>query len=208
MLWLGTSPKSEPVVRLLDTQQIGFLSQPTSNPPRVGWLWAADNGAFGVRFDEARWLRWLDRDHPRSGCLFAAVPDVVGDHVETLRRFERWHDRVRELRYPVAFVAQDGADESSIPWDSLDCLFIGGTTAFKQSPRALELAHAARERRKWIHVGRVNSLKRLTYWADHADSSDGSFLSYGPDVNAPRVEQWVNALRSARQLALVPEIGP
>ena len=207
MLWMGTSPAQPEVAAMLDRHEIGLMCQPASNPPRAGWLWAADNGCFTTSgtWRDDRWMGWLEKPHPRAGCLMATVPDVVGDHTATLDRFRRYADRVRELRYPVAFVLQDGASEAGVPWVDIDCLFIGGTTSFKQGLVAERLARVARERGKWVHVGRVNSLKRLLHWHGVADSSDGTFLAYGPEKNAVRVAEWVRALRNGQQTRL--EVG-
>ena len=131
MLWMGTSPNQSEIAAMLDRHEIGLMCQPASNPPRDGWLWAADNGCFAATFKEERWKAWLSKDHPRSGCLLATVPDVVGDHEATIARWRKLNDYVRSLRYPVAFVAQDGATEKNVPWDEMDVLFIGGTTQFK-----------------------------------------------------------------------------
>lgn len=203
MLWMGTSPNQPEIAAMLDRHEIGLMCQPASNPPRAGWLWAADNGCFAATFKEDKWRKWLEKPHPRSGCLLATVPDVVGDHDATMARWKNMHEYVRSLRYPVAFVAQDGAHEGNVPWDEMDVLFIGGTNSFKQGMGSGLLAKAARERGKWVHVGRVNSLKRLMFWAELADSADGTFLAYGPQTNAPRVKGWVESLRMGTQLSII-----
>jgi hypothetical protein len=191
VLYLGTSPNDDAVRPLLDSHRIGLMSQPGSNPPRPGWVWAADNGCFNARWDHDQWARWLARDMPRSGCLFATVPDVVADHAATLDRFNIHARTVADARYPIAFVGQDGASIAGIPWSDIDCLFIGGSTDWKLSERAFALAGAARDRGKWVHVGRVNSNRRFAAWAPHADSCDGTFLAFGPTKNAPRLERWI-----------------
>ena len=136
MLYLGTSPCEPAVADMLDHRRLGLMCQPGSNPPRAGWLWAADNGCFSDKWDETKWRVWLSKDHPHSGCLFAVVPDVVADHEATLARFWDYRQTVVDTRYPVAFVGQDGATETSVPWIAMDCLFIGGTTEWKMSPTA------------------------------------------------------------------------
>lgn len=203
MLYLGTSPNQPEIAAMLDRHEIGLMCQPASNPPRAGWIWAADNGCFASTFKESKWQAWLEKPHPRSGCLLATVPDVVGDHEGTMARFRRWHQYVRDLRYPVAFVAQDGAHEKNVPWSDFDVLFIGGTDSFKQGFGSGLLAREARERGKWVHVGRVNSFKRLRYWDGIADSADGTFLAYAPQKNAVRVKDWVEALRKGTQLTMI-----
>ena len=206
MLWLGTSPSSHPnIAAMLDTHQIGLMCQPRSNMPKAGWVWAADNGCFNDKWDEKHWLRWLNKDLPRAGCLFATVPDVVGDHQATLERFEIYAPKVRELAFPVAFVAQDGCFDGDIPWSEFDALFIGGSTDWKMSQAAFEIAVEARDKNKWVHIGRVNSFKRLQYWSAVAHSSDGTHLKFEPEIASVRVNGWINNLRRATQMNILGE---
>lgn len=201
MLYLGTSP-CEPLVRdMLDTRRIGLMCQPRSNPPVAGWLWAADNGCFNAKWSEAEWWAWLNRPHPRSGCLFAVVPDVVADHDATLNRFWEYRDSITG-RYPVAFVGQDGATVDTVPWKELDTLFVGGSTRWKLSETAFGLAAEARKRGKWVHVGRVNSRRRYAAWYRHADSCDGTFLAFGPAKNSARLTGWLDGVEAAPPLPL------
>lgn len=191
MLYLVTSPGDTAVEDLLDRRRVGLISQPNSNPPRPGWLWAADNGCFSQRWNPDVWLAWLGRQ-PRAGALFATVPDVLGDAAATLELFAQWRDTVWDLRYPVALVAQDGLTVDAVPFDELDVLFVGGSLEWKWSEAAHELAVEARRRRKWVHVGRINSGRRFRAWANVADSCDGSFLSYGPRTNVGRLTAWLD----------------
>jgi len=200
MMYLGTCPHEPAVKAMLDAHEIGLLCQPKTHLPKSGWVWAADNGCFGKKWLEADWFRFLNKELPRSGCLFAAVPDVVGDHHATLNRWKHYHDKVRALRYPVAFVAQNGANIQNMPWDEMDCVFIGGNTEWKLSPAAYDIARHAKEIGKWVHVGRVNSLKRMRLWKGLGDSADGTFLAFGPARNAVRVKHWVTTLRAEQQL--------
>lgn len=204
-MYLAPSP-SQPLVRwMLDNHELGLLCQPASNLPLPGWIWAADNGCFTGSWSEDKWLRWLAKTHPRSGCLFATVPDVVGDHQATLQRFRLYADKVRELAYPVGFVAQDGSDDGMVPWSEFDALFIGGSTEWKMSLGAFALAREAVEMGKWVHVGRVNSMKRLAYWAEVAHSADGTHMTYEPDKAAVRVKGWIQSLKQARQLSITED---
>lgn len=185
---------------MLDAHELGLMCQPASNRPRPGWVWAADNGCFTATWDEARWLRWLDSGLPRSGCLFATAPDVVADHDATLARFRTYAPMLVERRYPIAFVGQDGADEHNVPWNEFDAWFIGGSTAWKQSEHSRRLAAVARERGKWVHVGRVNSLSRAASWTGLADSVDGTILAFGPTQNVGRVARWMATVNSTPSL--------
>lgn len=202
MLFLGTSPCEPAVADLLNRRRIGLMCQPASNPPKAGWLWAADNGCFSEKWDEMRWKAWLTSAWPRAGCLFAVVPDVVGDADGTLDRFTRYRDFVVAARYPVAFVAQDGMERRVLPLDNFDCLFIGGSTEWKMSEHPRKLAARAREAGKFVHVGRVNSDSRFRSWSTHADSCDGTFLAFGPTQNTPRLLRWLDGHDANPQLAL------
>lgn len=58
---------------------------------------------------------------------------------------------------------------------------------WKLSDAAVNLAHVAGSVGKWVHVGRVNSAKRIQWAAEFAHSADGTILVRGPDKNLPRV---------------------
>lgn len=194
-MYLVTSPREPSVAALVASGRVGVLAQPGSNPPLEGEVWAADNGCFspGRAWYADRWLAWLERQRPLAGaCLFAAVPDRVGDHRATLRRWGYFSDAVRALGFAPAFVGQDGQTVAQTPWDELGALFIGGTTAWKLSEEPRRLADEALARGLWVHVGRVNSGKRFRAWAPHAHSCDGSFLSFAPAGNVPRLVRWLD----------------
>lgn len=195
MLYL-TGADNAPVRKAAQTYPIGVLCRPGNAVHRnvsAYKAWAADNGCFspsGKPFDAGRWFTWLSALDP-AGALFAVAPDVVGDAVSTLERSTPWLARIRKLGFPVAFVAQDGIQNTVIPWSSFDVLFIGGSTAFKLSNRARHLTIKAHNRRKLVHMGRVNSKVRFDIadsWG--CDSVDGTFLAFGPDINLPRLLSW------------------
>lgn len=178
---------------------VGFMLTPSMGNlvPSVG-PWAADSGCFNRKtyVGDTAYLTWLaGRAQHSRRCLFAAAPDVVGDHAATLAMFHAVAKRIRALGYPVAFVAQDGATEQVVPWDDLDAIFIGGTTDWKLSEVAYCLVAEAKARDKWVHVGRVNSFRRLAAFAHAgADSADGTFLAFGPEKNMPRLAAWLRML--------------
>lgn len=162
--------------------------------------WAADNGCYaqGERFDPVRWLAWLKALAPhRERCLFAVVPDVVGDAVGTLARGTPYLRSIRDLGYTPAYVSQDDADRHPIPWDQFGCLFVGGTDAWKLSERSWALCAEAKRRGKWVHVGRVNSLRRLTACrVSLVDSADGTQLAFRPSQTLPLLLRWLDALKA------------
>lgn len=179
----------------------GFMLTPAmGNRLPDGVPWAADSGCFNRKTyvgDEA-YLAWLaERATHADRCVFATVPDVVADHEATLAMFPAMAKRIDDLGYPVAFVAQDGASIETIPWDEIDALFIGGSTDWKVSETAYELVAEAKRRERWVHVGRVNSLRRLRAFAfAGADSADGTFLAFGPEKNLPRLAAWLDHINT------------
>jgi hypothetical protein len=188
-----------------ERRDLGIIATPNSTRPSQ-WVddarWIADNGCFGKNFNEDHWWRWLklraepSDDFQHDRCLFATAPDVVGDHGATVERSAPWLARIRDLGYPAAFVAQDGATASTVPWDDLDALFLGGTTEFKLSTTARGLTGEALARGKHVHMGRVNSNRRLRLahaWGCH--SVDGTYLVFGPTVNLPKLVGWLDELQ-------------
>ena len=173
--------------------RLGFIDTPAQGNKRPdGVKFCIDNGCFSDRWDEAKWWRFLtDNAHAAATCLFAVAPDVVGDAAATLDRSMPWMPKIRALGYRVAFVAQDGLESLTVPWDDFDVLFIGGTTEWKLGPQARALVADAKARGKWVHMGRVNSERRYRYaHAIGCDSVDGTFLTFGPDVLLPRLLSW------------------
>ncbi len=155
------------------------------------YRWAADNQAFTGQFDERTFFDWLERMLPYQATnLFVAVPDVVGDCAETLRRFEHYAPRVRELGYKVALVAQDGLEHVK-NWPSFDWLFIGGSDDWKESfgmgrccARAIALGCDD-------HYGRCNSKRRFDLaQLLGCSTADGTFVKFGGQANWRRMRHW------------------
>ncbi|WP_089802118.1 hypothetical protein [Cellulomonas sp. KH9] len=187
---------------------INMIATPKQgNPIPPGAAWCADNGCFGKGYpgDDA-WFAWLQAFTPeqRGRCLFAVAPDVVGDAVATLARSAPWLARIRSLGYPAAFVAQNGLENLAVPWDDFDVLFIGGDTAWKLGRHARALIAEAKSRGKWVHMGRVNSERRLRYAsAVGCDSADGTYIAFGPDQNLPNVLAWLRGVNGSSPLFTV-----
>lgn len=194
MLYLA-NPSTSVVRDAMGNGLLGMIAVPRQGNGRTiptGAVWCADNGCFSptgwVGYD--RWFAWLDSytDDERERCLFATAPDVVGDAAATLARSAPWLPRIRGIGYPAALVAQDGLTPDTVPWSTFDVLFVGGTTDWKVGPEARALVAEARRRGVPVHMGRVNSLRRLRYAeAIGCDTVDGTFITFGPDVNLPRM---------------------
>lgn len=153
--------------------------------------------------------------------LFAVVPDAIdvcddtcpdairpnakpgkrcGVHVtshpaETLERFRTWAPWVRDLGMPTALVIQPGMRPSDIPWDLVDAIFIGGSDDWKEDPNGAGRAvRMAKGLGKHVHVGRVNTQRRIAIMADWGvDSIDGTKLTNGVEKNLPQLVDWMAA---------------
>jgi DNA (cytosine-5)-methyltransferase 1 len=110
--------------------------------------------------------------------VFVTAPDVPIDAVKTLERYYEWKDYMHDL--PIGYVLQNGSEDPQLrpPWSEISAVFIGGDTEWKLGPEARQLAAEAKDLGKWVHMGRVNSYKRLWY-ADEigCDSVDGNKFS-------------------------------
>jgi hypothetical protein len=171
-----------------------------------GTLWAADTGCFNQpeKYDQEKYLRWLrERVSYSRRCLFATAPDVVGDAVATMDKSLPMFPLLRAEGYRAALVAQDGLEDLDIPWGDFDCLFMGGTTSWKLSETAYQLAIEAENRGKWTHQGRVNSWRRLKAAAVSGyDSADGTYLAFAPDILLPKLEGWLQSLNNQPAMEL------
>lgn len=164
-----------------------------------GAVYAIDNGvvtldgsglpATDPHWNPDRWSECLDRHMDDPRCLFAVVPDAVGDVAETNRCWGAWWEAPKRRGYRLAYVAQDGC--RAIP-SVADALFVGGSTEWKLGPEARALVALAKRQGLWVHMGRVNSRRRLAYAAAiGCDSVDGTFLAKGPDLNLARLRRYL-----------------
>jgi hypothetical protein len=156
----------------------------------------ADNSMLsGVALD--RLLTFWDQlaqAHP-AGLRFVTAPDdaqkrptgeIVVSWGGTLALWRVFGPKLAILGLPAAIVLQDGATGDTVPWDAVQAVFVGGTTSWKLSRQAHAIMAQARCRGKWVHVGRVNSLRRVTHFEQAADSFDGGQFSMFPDTYIPR----------------------
>lgn len=149
---------------------------------------AADNDCF-QGLNRVQYLRMLRR-LKGTRVLWVTAPDVVADAERTLARWKLWRPVLRHYSLPAAYVAQDGNEVLPPPWSELDCLFIGGSDTWKEGPHALNLMLEAKDRGKWVHVGRVNTLRRRWLMGvGNFDSIDGSCFSKWPDKYIPWMAQ-------------------
>jgi hypothetical protein len=186
--------------RLLQPRHYGQAAETAA----AGIPWAADNDCY-QGLNEAAYTAMLDAIAGVPGCLFVTAPDVVGEHGLTDLCFEEWAPRVHMRGLPAAYVLQeDGPEYESrpIPWGAIDALFIGfALDDNKLGTRAAQVAREAKRRGKWVHWGRVNSERRITYVKSTGacDSFDGTGWAKWRDANLPR---GLAAAAAPTQLAL------
>lgn len=198
------SGTTKTVRRLADKwpDHLGILLTPRNrnsmaSVTKLNLPWACDNGAFSG-LDAESFRRMLRRvsEANLDRLLWITCPDKIADATTTLQMFEEWHKEVRAAG-PIAFVGQDGQEDLVLPWEKFDCLFIGGSTRWKLSEAAGSLIQEAKDRRKHVHMGRVNSRRRLVTAMDAGcDSVDGSSLSMFGDKYIHVFCRWCRELEA------------
>lgn len=190
--------------------ELGLMFQPgmgQTSPAFQFWKFACDNGRFAKpdEWNAGDWLEWLaGLRRYRQNCLFAVAPDVVGDAFATLNLSRPYLETIRHLGYRAAFVAQDGFHDAFPDPDTFDVLFVGGRDDWKfDEDGGYAAARWARAHGKPTHMGRVNGERRtLSMMVSLFDSVDGTYLKYGPDVNWPKLNRWLDTVRDQRFMAV------
>jgi hypothetical protein len=183
---------------------LGILTTPNNRNSvqsicATGLPWAIDNGAFSG-FDEMKFLGLVERAAKQPNLLWIAVPDVVANAPATVRRWREWQERL--TGFPLAFVGQDGQEDLALP-DNATALFIGGSTGWKLSRCAADLCREAKQRGWLVHMGRVNSYRRMRTAADFGcDTIDGSSASMFGDKYIHKYISWLRQID--QQLSLFP----
>lgn len=143
-----------------------------------GFRYALDNGAWtafqrGEPFDIAAFMRAVDL--LGHGADFIVAPDIVAGGKRSLDFSLSWLGQLRGVA-PLLLAVQDGIavdDVSSLIGPELG-IFVGGTTEWKL-PTMADWGALARRTGAYLHVGRVNSSRRIALCsAAGADSFDGS----------------------------------
>lgn len=148
--------------------------------------WALDNGAWscylqGKPFDENAFSRALEK--VGEGASWIVLPDVVGKGQESLDLSLKWLDRLSGFPERCLIAVQDGMcpDDVRHLLGPMTGLFIGGSTPWKLATLGAWSA-LARRRNCYLHVGRVNSLKRINACAQAGvNSFDGTSVISFPD---------------------------
>lgn len=161
--------------------------------------YALDNGAWtsyreGRPFDDRSFLAAVEA--VGAGAQFIVVPDIVCGGHASLRLSEAWLPRLTGIGRRRLVAVQNGmvpADVRGLLSSEVG-LFVGGDTAWKESSLPA-WGRLARESGCYLHVGRVNSARRIRLCQlAGAHSFDGTSVS--------RFAQTIGLLDSARRRAV------
>lgn len=140
---------------------------------------AIDNGAWGAFQRKEEWVpdkfcKLVNQYGRRAKWVVA--PDIVCGGVESLARSLEWLPWLSERCTQVLIAVQDGMSaEHLVPHVSKSVgLFVGGSSDWKEETLPM-WGKLARESGCYLHVGRVNSARRIRLCAmSGADSVDGT----------------------------------
>jgi hypothetical protein len=143
---------------------------------------AVDNGAWachtqGRPFDGDAFRRALARWG--GGADWIVLPDVVAGGLASLELSLSWLEEVAAVGRPMLLPVQDGmtAEDVRPHVGGAVGIFVGGLTEWKERTAAA-WGELARERGCHLHVGRVNSARRMQLAIDAgADSADGTSVT-------------------------------
>lgn len=170
-----------------------------TRPIKEGAWYGVDNGCFTRPFDPERMSRLLSAlALYRSKCLFVTVPDIPWNNGKrvfcahaALDLFAEWSSHPMFDGWSLAYVAQNGSESLPIP-TSASAVFIGGDTDWKMSHHAVSVIRRAQLNGLHVHVGRVNSKKRINYFrALNVDSVDGTGVTFAPDRVTEQLSRWL-----------------
>ena len=203
-IWITGREEGVPVSDLLQfrTPLTGYAKDSLGVIPYI-----LDNGAytaFPARTFERMALDALQCEQ----CLYVVMPDIVGDHLGTVNSFFHWMDRLEILDGPIqdklAFVAQNGCTVETMDdalWDRFGCLFVGGDDEYKEGAEAFRLIEEAKIRGKWVHIGRVNTSRKIVYFHGLADSFDGSGIARFTEIRKTAIRM-LKVLEGTEQMRL------
>lgn len=135
------------------------------------------------------WQFLDDMERYKSTCKFVVCPDVYRNCIATMHWYRQFSWKIKSKGWNIAFVAQDGQERYPLP-DVYDALFIGGSTEWKLSDTVKHLIRKAKNDGKWVHVGRVNTQKRIRHFQrECVNSVDGTAPIFGPDINIPLIDR-------------------
>ena len=178
----------------------------TTGQSNHGFRYCLDNGAWrahqqGTVFDVIPFIEMLKKW--ATGADFVIVPDIVAGGLASLDFTKRWLPRVAQFGCESLLIpVQDGMSPADVEGmlGPTRGIFVGGSTEFKEETTPMWGRVAARAK-CWLHVGRVNSARRIAICAEAgADSIDGTSATKFSCTTA-RLD------RASRQLSLLAPKG-
>ena len=156
----------------------GLLLSP-GKPRDPRFVHALDNGAWGAfqqgkPFDVAAFEKHVGAH--ADGAEFVVVPDIVAAGLDSLRVSLGWLPRLAGVAKRRLLAVQDGMSAADVaPYLSPEVgIFVGGSTEWKLATMRA-WGQLARTHGAYLHVGRVNTIRRIRYCQDAgADSFDGT----------------------------------
>jgi hypothetical protein len=133
----AANPSTEDVRAEMDAGNLICISTPKQgNRIPEHALVCLDNGVFGKGYPgDAKWLAWVTKHQPiATGSCSWSRPMWWGTPPPPTSGRCPGCPVIRGLGFRAAYVAQDGHELFAPPWDEFDCLFIGGSTAWKLGP--------------------------------------------------------------------------
>ena len=166
MISLATGTGTRRNLDAMRAHGFGLLLTPDRPEMRAGFdLFAIDNGAWGCFQRGAEWSPepWqrLVEAHGRAA-LFTILPDVVCGGAASLALSLSWLPWAAERCGQVLIAVQNGmtADDLRPHVGPHVGIFVGGDTVWKEGSLPMWGA-LAKETGCWLHVGRVNSTRRI-----------------------------------------------
>lgn len=160
-----------------------ILLTPDNPRPPERMRFAIDNGAWKFRENpEENTFSDFSILVDRYGCAadFVVLPDIVGGGMKSLKLSTSWIGRLRNMRQ-LLLPLQDGMCPEAVGNVLREHrnvgLFLGGTTEYKLQ-EMYGWGMVANSWRRWYHVGRVNTARRIRLCAEAgATSFDGTSVS-------------------------------
>lgn len=158
------------------------LLSPAGSLDPKGRSYALDNGAWSAfqqrtSFDASAFMAAVEKVGENADWI--VLPDIVLGGKASLELSLSWLEKLKGLPTRVLIAVQNGMEVDDVrPYlNPMVGLFVGGDTAWKEQATPL-WGSLARRRNCYLHVGRVNTQRRISICAAAgADSFDGTSVS-------------------------------
>lgn len=198
MIPMATSTTCRQNLAALRAAGWGLFLTP-DRPERWGFETVAiDNGAWGC-YQQGKpwtpepWQRLVD-EHGRTA-EFTIAPDVVCGGLASLDLSLSWIEWMRPRCRRILIAVQDGMTAADLEPHVGDLvgIFVGWSTEWKENSLPM-WGRLANQNDCWLHVGRVNSARRMLLCAmAGADSVDGTSATRF-SKNVPKLTRAANRL--------------